>query len=231
MRKVPEPDFRPVKRRRRSGIDGAIRHQIAEQQLRRHIGSDGPRRHALARLQEHAHGLAVLDDQRRDRGVRADDGAARLGRARHGLRDGAHAADGVAPHPGFAVHLAEGVVQQHVGGAGREGAGVGADDAVEGQRALHHLALEPLRQVVRRALGEEVEQQPLVVEREADEAAAEARASDQLEDAAAGVGRPPAARGRAGTRPHAPAPRRRPAAAPHPSRRTRATARCRLASP
>jgi hypothetical protein len=45
-------------------------------------------------------------------------------------------------------------------------AGIGADDGVEGERALHHLALEPTHEKIGRALGEEIEQQTLVGERE-----------------------------------------------------------------
>ena len=57
--------------------------------------------------------------------------AARGAALRHRLRDRPHAADRVAPDAALAVHLAEGVVEEHVGGAGRVGALVGADDAVE----------------------------------------------------------------------------------------------------
>ena len=149
-------------------VDGALGHQVAEQQLGRHIGGHGARPDALARMQLHAGGPATFDEQRSHRRAGADDSAARLGRPRHGLGDGPHAADGVAPDARLAVDLAEGVVHQEIGRARRIGAGVGPDDAVEGERAFHHLVLEPLRQEIRRALGEQVEQQPLVVQREAD---------------------------------------------------------------
>jgi hypothetical protein len=45
-------------------------------------------------------------------------------------------------------------------------AGIGPDDAVEGERTLDHLALEPAIQEIGRTLGEEIEQQTFVSERE-----------------------------------------------------------------
>ena len=173
------------------GVDGALGHEVAEQQLRGHVGRHRARGDALAGGEANAARPAAFDDQRGDRRLGADDGTARLRGPRHRLADGAHAADRVAPHARLAVDLAEAVMQQHVGRAGRERAGIGTDDAVEGERALHDLALEPLREKIGRALGEEVEQQALVGERQAEEPPPEARAADQLDDAAAGVGRPP----------------------------------------
>ena len=38
---------------------------------------------------------------------------------RHRLRNGAHAADGVAPDAGFSIYFAEYMVQQHIAAAGR----------------------------------------------------------------------------------------------------------------
>ena len=64
-------------------------------------------------------------------------------RARHRLGDRAHAADGVAPDALLAVHLAEGMVQHHIGGAGGVGTGVVADDGVEAEQRLDQIAFEP----------------------------------------------------------------------------------------
>ena len=75
----------------------------------------------------------------------------------HRLRDGAHAADGMAPHPALAVHLAEAMMQQHIGRAGRRRGREGADDAIERQRPLDDVALEPAVEEIGGAFGEEVE--------------------------------------------------------------------------
>ena len=73
--------------------------------------------------------------QHRDGGIGADRRALRYRSLCHRLRDRTHAADGVAPDAGFAVYLAEAVMQQHIGRAGRVGRRIGTDDAVEGERA------------------------------------------------------------------------------------------------
>ncbi len=146
MRKVPEPDLRPRETPMQIGLDGAVGHEIAEQQLRGQRWRPRPaRRCARPTPGERRRPCRPRRSSDGDRRLGADDGAARLRRTRHGLRDGAHAADGVAPHARLAVDLAEAVVQQHVGRARRVRAGIGADDAVEGERALDHLALEPVR--------------------------------------------------------------------------------------
>ncbi len=87
-------------------------------------------------------------------------------RARHRLRDRAHAADGVAPHALLAVHLAEGMVQHHIGGAGRVGAGVVADDGVEAEQRLDQVALEALVQHLAGRAREQIEQAALLFQRQ-----------------------------------------------------------------
>ena len=67
---------------------------------------------------------------------------------------------------GLAVHLAETMVQQHVGRAGRRRRRIGSDDAVEGECRLDHVALEPAVEEIGGARGEQLEEQPLVGERE-----------------------------------------------------------------
>ncbi len=123
---------------------------------------------------------SVLHQDFRDLGV-GDQRHPLLGAGgRHGLRDRAHAADGVAPGPPHAVHLAEHVVQQHIGGAGRIGAGVGADHAIEAQHGLDRIALEPAVQPVAGGLGEQGEKVATRRGREAAEPAREPRALEQL---------------------------------------------------
>ena len=64
----------------------------------------------------------------------------------------------VAPGALLAVHLAERVVQQHVGRARAVGTGVVAHHRVEAEGRLDRLALEPAIQETARAFGEQVQQ-------------------------------------------------------------------------
>ena len=77
--------------------------------------------------------------------------------------------------PALAVHLAEAMVQQHIGRARRRRRRVGADDAVEGEGGLDDVALEPAVEKIGGAVREEVEQRALVVERRAEHAPPERR--------------------------------------------------------
>ena len=122
-------------------------------------------------------------------GAGANVDAAPPRRRGHRLRDRTHAADGVPPGAALAVHLAEAVVQQHVGRARRGRRRVVADDSVEGEGALDDVALEPAVEEVGGAAREQVEQRALLIDIEARQAPPEHAALDQLGDAAAGVGR------------------------------------------
>ena len=108
----------------------------------------------------------LLDDHLAHRRIDANLRAVRGRRLRHRLRDRPHAADGMAPCALPAVHLAEAMMQQHVGRARRVGAGVVADDAVETVGGLDRRALEPVIEIVAGRVGEQVEQFALQVEPE-----------------------------------------------------------------
>ena len=84
----------------------------------------------------------------------------------------------------LAVHLAEGVVQQHVGRAGIEGARIVADDRIEAEQGLDRIALEPLGQEVRRRFGEEIEEEALRFEIEFAQCVAKRRGAGKLPQAA-----------------------------------------------
>ena len=109
------------------------------------------------------------------RRIDADLRAVRGRRLRHRLRDRAHAADGVAPGALLAVHLAEAMMQQHIGRARRVGARVIADDAVEAVGRLDRIALEPAVEIVAGRIGEEIEQFALQVEAEMAQPVGDAR--------------------------------------------------------
>ena len=94
-------------------------------------------------LEHGAGGAAAFDDHFAHGGIDRDAHPVRGRRARHGLRDRAHAADGVAPDAFLAVHFAEGVMQEHVRGARRIGTGEVADHRVEAEHGLDGVGLEP----------------------------------------------------------------------------------------
>src|SRR3546814_10496101 len=70
---------------------------------------------------------------------RSDRDASARARARHRLRHRAHPADRMAPLARLAVHLAEHMVEQHIGAAGRVGAGIIADRSEEHTSELQSL--------------------------------------------------------------------------------------------
>ena len=144
----------------------ARRHQPRIQQFRIDAGDDVFRADGRAIVEDDAGGAAALDDHLAHAGFGFDLGAVPARRARHRLRDRAHAADGVAPHALLAVHLAERVVQHHVGRAGGVGAGVIADDGVEAEQRLHQIVLETLVQHLAGRAREQVEQVALLLQRE-----------------------------------------------------------------
>ena len=90
----------------------------------------------------------------------------------------------MAPDPALAVHLAEGVVQHHVGGARRIGARVVADHRIEAVERLDERALEPVVEVVARRLREQVDECAHVVEPEPPQPVGEAGRAQQLRHAA-----------------------------------------------
>ena len=64
----------------------------------------------------------------------------------------------MAPGPFLAVHLAEGMMQKHVGGARGVGAGIVPHDGIEAEPGLEQVAFEPAVEIVGGRLGEQVEQ-------------------------------------------------------------------------
>ena len=106
----------------------------------------------------------------------------RGGGLRHRLRDRAHAADRMTPRALLAVHLAEAVMQQHIGRARRVGARVVPDDAVQAVDRLDRIALEPGVEIVAGRVGEEVEQLALQIEAEVAQPVGDAAGLDQLGD-------------------------------------------------
>ena len=79
------------------------------------------------------------------------------GGACHRLRDGPHAADGVAPHALLAVHFAEDVMQQHVSGARRVRARQIADHRIEAEHGLDRIGIEPAVEHIAGRFAQEAE--------------------------------------------------------------------------
>ena len=96
--------------------------------------------------------------------------------ARHRLRDRAHAADGVAPDALLAVHLAERMMQHHIGRTRGIGAGIIADDGVEAEQRLDQIALETLVQHLAGRAREQIEQAALLLQRQPAQDVARCRA-------------------------------------------------------
>ena len=75
------------------------------------------------------------------------------------------------------------MVQQHIGGAGRVGARVIADDGVEAEQSLDEIAFEPAVEVIARRFGEQVEKDAGVLEGQAPEPVAEGARLDEFAEA------------------------------------------------
>ena len=161
--------------RQRAGVD-----KPGVQQARIEIRHDGARIEALAFIRDDAAGAALVQHDFGHPASGADLDAQGLHRLRHGLGDGAHAADRVAPGALFSIDLAEHVVQQHIGRPGRVGTGVVAHHAVETIGGLDRIGLEPAVQDVARRLGEQVQQLALARQRQLAHAVAEAAGLEQL---------------------------------------------------
>ena len=184
IRKVPEPQRNSCMRRRNSGVERAVRHHRGVEQLEIGVDRDRVGADDAAVVQHHAARAAALDQQLAHRRAGLDLDAVARRRLGHGLADRAHAADGVAPDPALAVHLAEGVMQQHVAGAGRVGAAVEAHHRVEAEQRLHQVVLEPVVEMLARRAGEQAVERAQVGVRQTPELAAERAGLDQLAEAA-----------------------------------------------
>src|SRR5262249_45319136 len=138
MRKVPEPDFRARKRRLRSGASTLAGKRSRTNNFGATLAATARARMTSPEASRTPPAPPVPHPDPSHGRPGSDARTARQRRACHGLADGAHAAQRVPPDAKLAVHFTKAVVQQHVGRAGRGGAGVGANDAVEGQGALDH---------------------------------------------------------------------------------------------
>ena len=128
----------------------------------------------------HADGLAVLDQDLRDRHLGPDFHAGFASSVGDGIRNRASTAAGESPGAKRAVDLAHVVVQQNVGGSGRAHAEKGADDSRGRHRGLEHVGLEPLVEKVDRAHGHELHLVVLVFAVEVFEAAAQEQQLHQV---------------------------------------------------
>ena len=232
MRKVPDPTLKPLTRRRNSGARSAGSISWSYSRRGPTLETTASADHLRAALQPHADRAAAVDQHARDRRLGDDLDARLLAGLAHRLRDRAHAADGVAPRALLAVHLAEDVVEQHIGRARRVGAGEIADHRVEAERGLDRLALEPAveegraRDLVKRSSTSRCWARP-----QAGEPPPLPRRGDQRRQPLAHIGRRSAAPDRAARRPPPRATRNRPAASRHRGRRICANSACVRSSP
>src|SRR3546814_4471993 len=97
---------------------------------------------------------------------RSDRDASARARARHRLRHRAHPADRMAPLARLAVHLAEHMVEQHIGAAGRVGAGIIADYRVKAEHRLDRVALEKTVEHLAGRTREQIERVALGLDRQ-----------------------------------------------------------------
>ena len=155
-------------------------HQFQVEQLRIEVGDDRAAAKHFTVLGNRPHRLPLLDQDFLYRRVEANFNAVRGSGFRHGLRDRAHAADGVSPDTLLTVHFPEAVMQEHISGARRIGARVVADDAVEAVHGLDRIALEPAIEKIARGIREEIEQRALSPETELAQAVGERTCADQF---------------------------------------------------
>ncbi len=155
-----------------------------EQELGMKVRDHGPRGQGLAGGGDHPRGPAVLRQDLGHRLADADFHAKPPAGGGHGLGDGAHAADGVAPGALVSVHLAEHMVQQHIGRARRIGRRIVADDAVEPEGGLDRRALEPAVQPIAGRLRKERQKVAPGGDIQLGEPAADAGALEKLADRA-----------------------------------------------
>src|SRR5262249_33787136 len=92
-----------------------------------HIGCDGSGTNSGPVLENDSAGTAPCHDDLTHGRRNTDLDASSCSTARHRLRDGAHATDGVSPYAATPIHLSKVVVQLHVSGAGCVRTGVVAD--------------------------------------------------------------------------------------------------------
>jgi hypothetical protein len=162
---------------------------LQEQELRVHAGRNERRPQRAAILQHHAAGAGSLDDHLSHALAEPDLAAARLERGLHGLGDRPHAAARLAPGAALAVHLAEHVVQQHVGRAGGVRARHVAHQPLEAVDPLECLVLETLVEEIAEALQHQRGELGAILARQVAQMPARPDALQQLRPAAGHVGR------------------------------------------
>jgi len=148
MRNVPDPfRYRAMRARNSAGRSaGATKPWNSSEGLR-----------LEATIPAATHCLASVDHHLPDRCIGPDLHALSGAGFGHGLGDGAHAADRVAPGTLLAVHLAEGVVQHHIGRSRAVGTSVVAHHSIEAEGCLDRLTVKPTIQETARTFGEQVQ--------------------------------------------------------------------------
>ena len=170
-------------------LDVAWLDQIEKQQFRIHVRRDRARRDFAPVAQDHAARPPVPDQELGHFGVAVDGDAAQPRLRGDRIADRAHAADGVAPLPGLAVHFAENMMQQHVGRARRVRTGEVSDHGIEAERGLERRRFEPCIEQIAGAVCEQRKQIALGRQRQPVHAAHGFERRDNLGQAAADIRR------------------------------------------
>src|SRR4051812_14517047 len=132
----------------------------------------------FAIVEDDSNGAAALHDHFAHAGVKFDLRAMLACRARHRLRDGAHAADGMSPDALLAIHLTERMMQHHISRTGGVRAGVIADDGIEAEQRLDQIVFKTLVQHFAGRARKEIEQAALLFERKLSQ---DARGAERVE--------------------------------------------------
>jgi hypothetical protein len=168
-------------------VEGRAVQQLRQQQLRVYARGDRARVEFPPILRDHASGDVALDEDPGDGSIGLDLHTEPARRRGDGIGDGAHAAAGDTPGAGLALHLAERMVQQYVGGAGLVGVGKVADDPLEAQQPLEGYALEPGIEVVAEGTGHQLREYDLVFRIELAQPVAAAQEREEVVPTAAEV--------------------------------------------
>ena len=134
------------------------RHEAEKRHLRISVGDHDRCGHLVPVVEDDPGRPAIGDGDVLYGGPGAQDRPMRRGRARQGLRNGAHAATHKPPQPTDPSGAPHTMVQEHIGRPGRAWAAMRANDAIGRQRGLDLVRLEALVEELLHALRQQFEE-------------------------------------------------------------------------